>query len=228
MVGLSIYPDVTLWKPGFLVTTAAHFAPWLALAIMVGAVFSSAGQFNAQMSATSRALWAMGNDSVNVTDSNRNPTQRVLDVTPLLYANSPTKSNKLPTIFAHLNSKYQTPDIAIIFQGLVTCVLVLFQFENLVQIDAFLNCICLIFEFAAFIWLKYKEPGTVRQYTVPGGIVGAWVITVPKLFLVGATMCTSRPYTILICILLNLLIFLAYVVRTHCWKFCCFTKDCAK
>jgi len=216
MVGLSVYPDFTQWKSGFHITIAAYFAPWLAVAVMIGAVLSSAGQFNAQMSATSRALWAMGIDELRA-DSNRKQDPIVCDDTPLLQPKNPSKStNKLPIIFAHSNSRYQTPDVAILFQGLVTCVLMLFHFENLIQIDAFLNCICLLFEFAAFIWLKYKESDTVRQYSVPGGLLGAWLLTLPKVFLIGATMLTSRFYTIIICILLNCVFCFAYILRTYC------------
>jgi amino acid transporter len=115
--------------------------------------------------------------------------------------------------------KYGTPMVAIIFYSCTTAVLMFFQFSVLVEVTTFCQCVGLIFEFAAFLyvflhmlvflfslssdsvffvfvvvafpspsWLRYREPNTPRPYEVPGGMIGAWAISISALFFLFATV----------------------------------------
>jgi amino acid transporter len=188
IIGLSVSTDEGDWIVGFFETVATDIAPWLTYWVLAGSIISNFGTYNAGMSATARAMWAMGR----------------------------TEPKQLPGIFGYTWSRRGTPLFAIFvnsvsmysllflllclvllslhfswksflnsYSHLVTAFLLKFDFTTLVQCDTFLDCFTLLLEFASFIWLKYKEPNTPRPYEVPGGIIGAWAITIPKLFVIG-------------------------------------------
>jgi len=180
-VGVSVAQDWKEWDAGFYTTIAHRIAPWLGIWVMVAAMMSSFGKYNATSMSSARALWAMGN-------------------TP----------KKLPGFVGCSWRRYYTPVAAIIINAGITSVLVLFTFDILVQVDTFLNCITLLLEFAAFVSLKYTEPGTPRPFAVPGGKLGAWVVTIPKVIIVGATLVMSSTLTWAICMGLNLLFVWCY------------------
>eukprot|EP01103_Thecamoeba_quadrilineata_P010816 TRINITY_DN243_c1_g2_i1.p1 TRINITY_DN243_c1_g2~~TRINITY_DN243_c1_g2_i1.p1 ORF type:complete len:467 (+),score=79.79 TRINITY_DN243_c1_g2_i1:139-1539(+) len=57
--GLSIYPDTNKWAAGWFALLACQVKDWLGIWIGIGAMISSLGQFNANLSSNARALWAM-------------------------------------------------------------------------------------------------------------------------------------------------------------------------
>jgi len=93
------------------------------------------------------------------------------------------------------------------------CGLVFFDFTFLVQVDTFLSCITLLFEFAAFMILKYKEPDAPRPYVVPGGMFGAWLITVPKVIVVLFTLVFANWLVIVSAVGINVLVITAYGIK---------------
>eukprot|EP01120_Amphizonella_sp_Union-15-10_P009387 TRINITY_DN3541_c0_g2_i1.p1 TRINITY_DN3541_c0_g2~~TRINITY_DN3541_c0_g2_i1.p1 ORF type:complete len:482 (+),score=58.60 TRINITY_DN3541_c0_g2_i1:88-1533(+) len=182
LVGLTVDPNITNWIGGaYYFVIADKISKWLGIAVTVAGMVSSAGKYNAAMMSASRAVWAMGNPP-----------------------------RKLPGIFGYSFSYYKTPLVAILFNSLTTSILCNFGFGLLIEVDTFLNCLTLLFEFGSFLFLKYKEPDTPRPFAVPGGKIGAWAITIPKVLIVGLTLAMAHVWTWCICLGLNLLFVWAY------------------
>lgn len=59
VVGASIAVDRNSWDQGFFVTAAEDIAPWLGIVVVVAAVVSNVGIYQASLATTGRALWAM-------------------------------------------------------------------------------------------------------------------------------------------------------------------------
>ena len=59
VVGASIALDRNSWDQGFFVTAAEDIAPWLGIVVVVAAVVSNVGIYQASLATTGRALWAM-------------------------------------------------------------------------------------------------------------------------------------------------------------------------
>jgi amino acid transporter len=70
-------------------------------------------------------------------------------------------------------------------------------FERLITIDVLLYGMSLMLEFAALIVLRIKEPGLRRPFKVPGGMVGAVLIGVFPLLLLGFSIVHGEGETIL-------------------------------
>ena len=66
--------------------------------------------------------------------------------------------------------------------------LIPFSFQELVQVDMFLYAAALILEFAALVWLRFKEPEMARPYRVPFGIRGVIALSVPPILLCGLSI----------------------------------------
>lgn len=109
-----------------------------------------AGELNAVMSTSSRALQAMG------------------------------RYGALPSHVSHSSKKFVTPVAAIVIQSVTTACMMQLSYPFLVVLDTLFNNISLVFEIASFLYLKHKRPDLERPYEVPGKLIGAWVITIPK------------------------------------------------
>ena len=86
----------------------------------------------------------------------------------------------LPFFVRYEWSRFNTPIGAIIIQSITTFFLMSFKFSDLVIMDTFFNNLTLLLEFMSYLRLKYIEPDTPRGFVVPGGLKGAWIITLPK------------------------------------------------
>lgn len=75
--------------------------------------------------------------------------------------------------------------VALSVQCLFTIVFMQVDFGLLVEVDALLNGISLMSEFAAFIRLRHTEPDAHRPFKIPGGMCGAYMVTLPKVVIVG-------------------------------------------
>lgn len=70
-----------------------------------------------------------------------------------------------------------------------------------------MDSISLLLEFAAFITLRYSEPDTLRPFSVPGGMLGAWAMTLSKGVVVIATLATmlvSSPFVVMTGVIINI------------------------
>lgn len=67
-------------------------------------------------------------------------------------------------------------------------------------------------EFVSYIRLKYIEPDTPRAFVVPGGLAGAWIITFPKVVVIGCVLCAQEWAVWKLAIVFNVAITLIYVI----------------
>ena len=101
------------------------------------------------------------------------------------HAESPQRHLRLlPKIFGKIDNRTHSPIVAIVCQTVIIAGLMGYGFAALVEVSVTLNCITLVIEFAAFLYLRYKEPNAPRPYIIPGGKPVAWLITVVKITLV--------------------------------------------
>ena len=172
-----------------LVSIGQAIAPWLGATITFGAILSALGQLNVVMASSSRALWCMAQPDCQM----------------------------LPSVIGWSWKRYSTPVVSIFLQGAIIGFLVSYDFDILVQFDTFLNCISLVLEFVAFLWLKYSAPNALRPYAVPGGMAGAIAITVPKAIIIVYTLWAQNWITWVVCGMLNV----AIVAGFFCRHLCC-------
>ena len=73
--------------------------------------------------------------------------------------------------------------MAILVNSVGVAALIPFSFQKLIELDMFLYALALILEFAALMWLRFKEPQMPRPYRVPLGVPGAAALSVPPVVL---------------------------------------------
>ena len=120
--------------------------PGLRLALVVGGMVSSFGQFNALLMSYSRLPMAMAEDGL------------------------------LPRVFAHVQPKTGAPYVAIIACALLYGACLGFGFDRLVTLDVLLWGASLVLEFLALIILRLREPQMQRPFRVPGKIPGTVLV----------------------------------------------------
>jgi len=183
IIGLSVTTDRKEWTTGFFLKIAKGIHPWLGWWVLVGAMLTNFGLYNGGLAASSRAMWAMG------------------------------EFGHLPKPFNWTWKKYNTPWVSIVFSGFVNVFLVSFDFSFLVQMDVFLDVLTLVLEFAAFLWMRYKEPDTPRPFKIPGGMVGAWLVVIPKVMVIVVTLALANWLTLIVAGGICLFITIAYYVK---------------
>jgi hypothetical protein len=65
-------------------------------------------------------------------------------------------------------------------------------FTRLVELDVLLYGASLLLEFVALVLLRVREPTLERPFRVPGGMIGAAVLGVGPLVLLGAALWEGR------------------------------------
>jgi len=106
-------------------------------------------------------------------------------------------------------------------QSLICCVLVTFDFDILVECVIFIKCFAWLCEFFAFVKLRYTEPNVPRPFKVPGGIVGAWFITITKVIVISVVFVTGifEEYRVFFAaIAFNIIVIFWYFIRKWQWK----------
>jgi amino acid transporter len=158
------------YEEGYFINIAANVYPWLGRWVLVAACVSVIGSLNVVFSTTSRALWRAG------------------------------KYGILPQFVSYEWKKFGSPIVALSIQAFTTTVIAYFgNFETIVVLDNFLNCITLIFELLAFIWLKWKFPNMERPVEIPGGLTGAILVSIPKAALLILTIAVANSMTWIVC-----------------------------
>jgi hypothetical protein len=66
-----------------------------------------------------------------------------------------------------------------------------FSFKDLIVLNIWLYSLSLLFELAAFVWLRVAEPGLARPWRVPGGTVRAFALVVPPAAFALVAMATA-------------------------------------
>jgi amino acid transporter len=103
----------------------------------------------------------------------------------------------LPKIFAKLHPRSRAPWVAILFLAVCWALCLGLGFERLVTIDILLYGASLTLEFAALIWLRFREPDLPRAFRVPGGKLGVIAIGIAPVLLLGFSVVRSETETVL-------------------------------
>lgn len=139
---------------------------WLSIAIAIGGAIGAIGCFNALMLSFTRLPLVMAQDGY------------------------------LPKIFARTSAKTGMPTVAITACAIGWAACLFLNFEHLVIMDVLLTGMSILLEFWALIGLRLREPNLTRPYRVPGGLVGAVLISLPPLVLMIAAVVRNRAESI--------------------------------
>lgn len=148
--------DQAAWDSGFMADAAQMVVgKWLKIWVELGAVLSTFGLFEAQMSAC---------------------TYQVLGMADIGF---------LPRFCAVRSKWFNTPWVGILVSTLMAFGASYMDFDNIVASANFLYSLGMLLEFAAFLWLRRKKPTLKRPYRVPLGLPGLVLMClVPSAFLV--------------------------------------------
>jgi amino acid transporter len=156
------------WETGSWAEVAGMLGgPFLRIGLILGGMISGFGMFNALVMSYSRLPLAMAQDGM------------------------------LPKMFAKLHPRSRAPWVAIVFLAVCWALCLGLGFERLVTIDILLYGASLALEFAALIWLRFREPDLPRPFRVPGGKLGAIAIGIAPILLLGFSVVRSETETVL-------------------------------
>lgn len=165
-VGLGVDSNLAEWKEGFFPKIAAQIGGWwLGVWMTLAGLVSAAGLLNALLCTSARVPYALA--------------QRGL----------------LPPPLRSLHRRYGTPSTALLINSAGVAALIPWSFQELIALDMFLYAAALVLEFAALIWLRFKEPGMTRPYRIPLGLAGIITMSVPPVALCLISIALSSPAT---------------------------------
>ena len=154
-----LVPDASIWGTGYFVGLATQTSAPLGAWAAVCAVLSCLSNFIPQLATSSRALQAM--------------------------ARARMVPQPLAAWLAVSNARFRTPINDVFFLVSLVCGLMVLDFSTLVTTQILLALVGLVLQFAAFLRLKHLEPDAHRPFSVPGGKIGAWLLSAPFFVLAG-------------------------------------------
>ncbi|XP_068488202.1 probable polyamine transporter At3g13620 [Phaseolus vulgaris] len=148
--------DQSQWETGFHAQAAEIIAgKWLKIWIEVGAVLSTIGLFEAQLS--SSAYQVLGMAEIGI----------------------------LPKFFGVRSKRFSTPWLGILLSTLISIGVSYMDFTDIISSANFLYSLGMLLEFASFLWLRRKSPTIERPYRVPLKLPLLTVMCfIPSVFLV--------------------------------------------
>ncbi|KAJ4753456.1 Amino acid permease family protein [Rhynchospora pubera] len=152
------------WVNGYFADVAEMVGgDWLKYWIQAGAVLSSIGLYEAQLSSGAFQLLGMADLGL------------------------------LPSFFAVRAPKFDTPWVGILSSCVITLTISFLPFEDIVATANILYSLGMLLEFATFLWLRVKYPDLMRPYRVPMAIPGLIVMCLfPSVFL-GYVIAMAHP-----------------------------------
>jgi amino acid transporter len=102
----------------------------------------------------------------------------------------------LPKVFGKLNRR-RAPWVAILALAVCWAMCLGLGFERLVTIDILLYGVSLSLEFMALVVLRIREPELPRPFRVPGGMLGAVMVGIPPMLLLGFSVIRSETEQVL-------------------------------
>jgi amino acid transporter len=103
----------------------------------------------------------------------------------------------LPKVFGKLHPRTRAPWVTIIACAIGWACCLGLGFARLVTIDILLYGASLSLEFAALVWLRLKEPELPRPFRVPGGTLGAVLVGITPVLLLGFSIARSQTEQVL-------------------------------
>ena len=141
--------DWAAWKTGMLPSIASGAGgAWLGHLVAAGAVLGTAGLFMGLLLTNSRLPFVLARDGM------------------------------LPEAMGKLAARTGVPWRAVVASAVLYAACATFSFKELVVLDVWLYSLSLLVELAAFLTLRRREPLLARPWRVPGGTVGALLVTV--------------------------------------------------
>ena len=141
--------------------------PVLRVALVAGGMMSAFGMFNALVLSYSRLPYAMALDGM------------------------------LPRAFARLTSHTRVPWVSVVVLATAWALCLGLGFERLVTIDILIYGTSLLLEFVALAVLRFTRPDVPRTFVVPGGKLGAVLVGVCPMLLLGFSVYASQSERIL-------------------------------
>jgi amino acid transporter len=143
---LSATGDWQRWQTGqWPVAAAIVGGPWLAHAVVAGAVTASAGLFLSLVLTNSRLPYALA------------------------------MQGQLPRWLAAVHARTGVPWAAVLVSSAVYSLFALASFKELIVLNVWLYSLTLLLELAAFVALRLREPALARPWRVRGGALGLWL-----------------------------------------------------
>ncbi|XP_015071343.1 probable polyamine transporter At3g13620 [Solanum pennellii] len=148
--------DQREWETGFMVNAADMISgKWLKFWIEIGAILSSIGLFEAQLSTCAFQLLGMAELAF------------------------------LPKFFALRSKWFNTPWVGILLSTVISLSMSYMNFTDIISSANFLYSLGMFLELASFLWLRRKYPLINRPYKVPMKMPGLVVMClIPSVFLV--------------------------------------------
>jgi amino acid transporter len=143
---LSVTGDWQRWQTGhWPVVAAAVGGPWLAHAVVAGAVTASAGLFLSLVLTNSRLPYVLA------------------------------REGELPNWLAATQARTGVPWAAVLVSSAGYSLFALASFKELIVLNVWLYSLTLLLELAAFVALRLREPALARPWRVGGGSTGVWL-----------------------------------------------------
>ncbi|KAI6670842.1 hypothetical protein NL676_005727 [Syzygium grande] len=134
----SVLVDQSQWETGFMADAAEIIAgKWLKIWLEIGAVLSTIGLFEAQLSSSAFQLLGMADLGI------------------------------LPRVFAVRSKWFDTPWLGIVVSTAISLGFSYMNFTSIISSANFLYSLGMLLEFASFLWLRRKMPALKRPYRVP-------------------------------------------------------------
>ncbi|XP_030441979.2 probable polyamine transporter At3g13620 [Syzygium oleosum] len=134
----SVLVDQSQWETGFMADAAEIIAgKWLKIWLEIGAVLSTIGLFEAQLSSSAFQLLGMADLGI------------------------------LPRVFAVRSKWFDTPWLGIVVSSAISLGFSYMNFTSIISSANFLYSLGMLLEFASFLWLRRKMPALKRPYRVP-------------------------------------------------------------
>jgi len=130
--------DQSQWETGFHAQAAEIIGgKWLKVWIEVGAVLSTIGLYEAQLSSSAYQVLGMADIGI------------------------------LPKFFGVRSKWFHTPWLGIMSSTLISISVSYMDFTDIVSSANFMYGLGILLEFASFLWLRWKSPSIERPYRVP-------------------------------------------------------------
>ncbi len=153
----------TAWETGSWADIAGLLGgPALRVALVAGGMMSAFGMFNALVLSYSRLPYAMALDGM------------------------------LPPAFARLTRHTRVPWVSVVVLATAWALCLGLGFERLVTIDILIYGSSLLLEFVALAVLRFTRPDLPRAFKVPGGKIGAVLLGVCPMLLLGFSVYGSE------------------------------------
>lgn len=191
VIGYAVHPKYEDWQSGYFTTVAYDIANWMGIWVVAASVISNFGTYNVAMASVARVIWACG----------KGP-----------------KVTKLMPGFVAWSYKSRSgtvrPVAAILLVGGITFALSLLSYNILVQLTMTVRIVNLLLEYAALIYLKWSEPDTPRPFQVPGGKIGAILLTIPTVILCGILLAGADWELWVTLVGINVVVVVLYLFRS--------------